>query len=200
MFRLLIVLIVIYLITILLLGMKGSKNSIKRITYNQKINEKDIVVTQFSSKPESGCIALMFIAIIFAGCLVVMYTEGKEKWNMSDIAYTVAIAISWVGFIYLAIVSLVYGWVRLATCGENLVISDEKIIAIYITIAGLNVELNDMDIEMKEVTEVIIEKREKKLGLELTSLYIRTADHKYEFIMPVDAEGTKAVIEKRMSV
>lgn len=53
---------------------------------------------------------------------------------------------------------------------------------------------------MKEVTEVIIEKREKKLGLELTSLYIRTADHKYEFIMPVDAEGTKAVIEKRMSV
>lgn len=200
MFYLFIVLALVYIVLLLQLAMKGSKNSIKRTHYNQNINVKYMLITQFSSKPDSGLISLMFIALLFAGCLFVMHIVGYEDLNISKSAYIAIIGVSWIGFVYLAVASLLYGWIRLATCGENLIVSDEKIVGTSVTISGLNIELNDFDINTEDVTEVIIVKGEKKLGLEFTSLNIRTADHNYEFLMPVDAEGTKAVIEKRMSV
>lgn len=125
---------------------------------------------------------------------------GKENIITSDETYTIVCCVCWFGFIWLGLFSLGYGWISIATKGENLIVQDEKIRGTAVSLQGLKWNLIDIDVSMKDIKEIIIVKSERTLGLANTSITIRTQTDNYEFIMPVDAEGTKAVIEKRISL
>lgn len=195
-----IVLVVTYVIVIFQISNQGRKNLLRRIKYNKEISAEKIVYnTQFSSKAENGFIPYMFISLFCIGVLTMMYIIGKENIDTSEMTYTLVSVACWIGFIWMGLNSLYYGWISIATRGENLIIQDEKIIGTAISLKGLNIELIDIDVNMKDIKEIIIVKNEKVMGLVIVSMNIRTQTNNYEFIMPVDAEGTKAIIEKRIS-
>ncbi len=196
-----VVLAVAYVIVIFQIANQGRKNLLRRIKYNKGIDaEKTVYNTQFSSKAEKGFIPYMFISLFCIGVLTMMYIIGKENIDTSELTYTLISIACWIGFIWMGVNSLYYGWISIATRGENLIIQDEKIIGTAISLKGLNIELIDIDVNMKDIKEIIIVKNEKVMGLAIVSMNIRTQTNNYEFIMPVDAEGTKAIIEKRISL
>lgn len=196
-----IVLSVTYIIVIFQIANQGRKNLLKRIKYNKEIgSEKTVYNTPFSSKAENGFIPYMFISLFCIGVLTMMYIIGKENIDTSEMTYTLVCIVCWIGFIWMGTNSLYYGWISIATRGENLIIQDKKIVGTAIFLKGLNIELIDIDVNMDDIKEIIIVKNEKVMGLAIVSLNLRTETNNYEFIMPVDAEGTKAIIEKRMSL
>lgn len=196
---------VVYFILVFKLGAQSRNADSEK---SRKITEarqgKQVYEGSFSVKPFNNFYTLFFLSMLFMFFMLVVNILGKagmeEIFDMEETSYVLTNIFVCVLFVVFGAYSIYFAWISIATRGEFLIVQEEKIVGAASSISGRDIKTIDVNVNIADIKEIVIVRKEKTNGLEMSSLVIRANDNNYEFLMPVDPDGVKSIIENRMNI
>ena len=168
---------------------------------NNNILDNDIILKGlFSTKAHNYFITTLVISL-FLLCAIWFYSlAGTDAVSsLLDIEPIVCrIIYFWILslFIVITTISIFYYWVNIGVLGQILIINKEDIIGTCCMVNGLKIEQVDFRIKISEVTDIISLKGEKILGINLSTFNIITDTNQYQYLLLVDGNEIRRIIEK----